>query len=467
MNALASVPGLVEFNDPRIQRWNFAPYVGVAVSPWTNRTVIRAGAGMWYDANYWQPFTMGFAPQIARVTTGNLGSNAPGFLAGGGLADPAGNNTGDLTAAQARRGVGNFIGNQEMPYSLQWNVALQQAFWENTSIEFKIVGNRGVHQPVFGRLNYAGVTEQRSLPLFTDSPAQSQLNGLPLTLGMLQTPLANEFTAAGFTNPINTINFEGNSWYHGATAALNHRFTGGFQANASYTWSRWEDDSTGTPLDLGMPMRMRTWSMFNRRHQANVTGMFEVAPLFQNSWGVARNVFADFNISATYNFQTGNQLTPVAGINSGLNNNAFGTGVIVNSNATGADFTRVTPLTNAGNQTVAYRIADPNARFIVPAPGVFSGFNRGGLMLPDLHNVNVAAVKRFNFRERASFELRGEAYNVLNRRNATGSSVHSMGSGLMPNLGMIPGTVDVNNLANLDLLPSNSRMLQVALRLTF
>jgi hypothetical protein len=80
--------------------------------------------------------------------------------------------------------------------------------------------------------------------------------------------------------------------------------------------------------------------------------------------------------------------------------------------------------------------------------------------------VDVAAVKRFNFRERASFEIRGEAYNVFNRSNY-GPSTRSIGYGLMPNLGMIPGTVDVNNLANVDLLPSNSRMLQLALRVTF
>jgi hypothetical protein len=88
-------------------------------------------------------------------------------------------------------------------------------------------------------------------------------------------------------------------------------------------------------------------------------------------------------------------------------------------------------------------------------------------MLPDLHHADVAAVKRFNFRDSASFVLRDEVYNVLNRRNVTGSSTHSMGYGLMPTLGMIPGTIDVNNLANLDLLSSNSRMLQLALRVTF
>src|SRR5207253_6681628 len=115
----------------------------------------------------------------------------------------------------------------------------------------------------------------------------------------------------------------------------NHTFTGGLQLNANYTWSRWEDDATGTPLDIGMTNRMRTWSMFDHRHQASVTTMFEVAPLFRNTWSVVRNVFADFNLSGTYAYASGSSLTPVAGVNSALANNAFGTGVIVNPNATG------------------------------------------------------------------------------------------------------------------------------------
>jgi hypothetical protein len=207
--------------------------------------------------------------------------------------------------------------------------------------------------------------------------------------------------------------------------------------------------------------------MFDHRHQANVTAMFEVAPLFSNSWSVVRNVFADFNLAGTYNYQSGSSLTPVAGVNSALANNAFGTGVIVNPNASGMGVSGLNALSNSGGQTVGYQIANPNARFILPAAGVYSGFNRGGIMLADLHNVNVAAVKRFNVAEHASFELRGEAFNVFNRTNQTGYSVNSIGYGLMPSLGMIPGTIDVNNLANLSMLPSNPRILQLALRVTF
>jgi len=336
-------------------------------------------------------------------------------------------------------------------------------------LEVKYLSNRGVHLPVFGQLNAQGITAQRNLPLFNSVPTQSQLNALPFTLAQLQQSEANAFTAAGFTNPITTVTNDGNSWYNAAAVTLTHNFTGGLQMQANYTWSRFEDDSTGTPLDIGMPMRQRTWSMFDRRHSANVTAMFEVAPLFRNSYSIVRNVFADFNLAGTYNYSTGSTLIPISGVNSAFNNNAYGTRALVNPEGTDMNIARLTPLTNSQGATVGY-LANPNARFTQSAPGVFSGFNRGGVMLPDNHNVDVAAVKRFNFMERASFEVRGEAYNVFNRRNTSAGSLHGIG---WPDMAAttafaIPGTVNLADVNRLDqILPSNNRTLQFALRLVF
>jgi hypothetical protein len=459
----------LSFGDPTRQARNFAPNVGFAWSPAFGRnTVLRGGFGMYYDAFFQSPMMFGFAPMQTRVLQGNLLSNSPNFLANGGIQDPAAFNAGTATTAQQRAATTGFIQNQQMPYSMQVNLALQQSVWRGATIELKYLGNRGVHLPVFGQLNGQAITQARSLPVYTERPAQAQLNALPFTLATLQQPQANAFTAAGFTNPINTVTYDGNSWYNALAVTLQHHFTGGFQMIGNYTWSRFEDDSTGTPLDIGMPMRQRTWSMFDRRHNANVSAMFEVAPLFRDAGSVARNVFADFNLSGTYRYSTGQSLTPVAGLNTMFNNNAFGTAALQNPNATGSGVSMLTPLANAQGATVAYLTANPNARFIQGAPGVYSGFNRGGVMLPDTHNFDVAAVKRFNFMERAAFELRGEAYNVFNRRNVSSTSLHGMnGPGFASSLA-VPGTINFADINRLDaIMPTNPRTLQLALRLTF
>jgi hypothetical protein len=181
-------------------------------------------------------------------------------------------------------------------------------------------------------------------------------------------------------------------------------------------------------------------------------------------------VFADFNLAGTYRYATGNTLIPISGLNTAFNNNAFGTRAFVNTGTTNMNVSTLSPLTNATGATVAYLVSNPNAGFFQSAPGVFGGTNRGGVMLPDIHNLDVAAVKRFNFADRASFELRGEAYNVLNRRNTSSGSLHGMG---WPDLAStnafaIPGTISLADVNRLDqVLPSNNRMLQLALRVVF
>jgi hypothetical protein len=90
--------------------------------------------------------------------------------------------------------------------------------------------------------------------------------------------------------------------------------------------------------------------------------------------------------------------------------------------------------------------------------------------LPDIHNFDVAAVKRFNFRERAAFEVRGEAYNLFNRRQMSVSSIHGLGMPALSTAGAfaIPGTINISDVNRLEqVLPSNARILQLALRLTF
>ena len=455
-----SVPGVLEFASPLPNNWNIAPFAGIAVSPWDRRTVIRAGAGMWYDTTFWNNLMMsmplGFAPQRTALAQGNPSQLTTGFLNAGGLANPG----------MLRSGVGSYLGKIETPYSLQWNFAVQQAFWDATSIEFRYAGNKGVNQPIFQQLNASGVSMDRSLPLFTSMPTQAQLNALPLTLNQLQASPNNAFTQAGFTSPITTLNFGGNSWFHSATAALRHRFAGGAHVNANYTWSRWETDHTSTPLDFNLPGNQYFWSRFDRRHQANIATVFEFASALPQSWTTARNWF-DFNISANYRYAIGQQLTPVAGMNSALNYNPFGTGVLVNNATAPIGVSGLNPLRNTAGNVVAYQVANPNARFIQPAAGVFSGFNTNGLQLDDMHNVDVAVVKQFNWNDAATFEVRGEAYNVLNRSNIVGYSPFGLGNGLQPMLGSIPGTIDVNNLNNLQMLSSNSRVLQLALRLSF
>ena len=95
LNSIASVPGLIEFNEPKAQTKNFSPKVGFAYSPNFNEgllghlfgkdgaTSIRAGFSMAYDYIFDNLYILSLPPQAQQTidqtgppmhqTTGNGG----------------------------------------------------------------------------------------------------------------------------------------------------------------------------------------------------------------------------------------------------------------------------------------------------------------------------------------------------------------------------------------------------------
>src|SRR5205823_8770072 len=120
------VPGLLVFDAPKAQTKNFAPRIGVAYSPGrSGATSIRAGFGMAYDIIYDNIGVLAVPPQFSTfIDIANMG--LPNFLAGGGIVQST---RGDiLTAADARAQTSAWIPDQKLPYSIQWNLAVQHVF---------------------------------------------------------------------------------------------------------------------------------------------------------------------------------------------------------------------------------------------------------------------------------------------------------------------------------------------------
>src|SRR4029077_7314227 len=84
LNIASSVPGLVDFSEPRAPKKNFAPRVGLAWSPGGN-TSVRAGFGMAYDVLYDNIGILSKPPQLNGTIDTSLKGSTPGFLAGGGI----------------------------------------------------------------------------------------------------------------------------------------------------------------------------------------------------------------------------------------------------------------------------------------------------------------------------------------------------------------------------------------------
>src|SRR6202035_5779532 len=143
-------------------------------------------------------------------------TDTPGYLADGGIlpsATPA-----SLTAAQARAATTGWMGNQQLPYAINWNVGIQHVFGKDWMLDVRYLGTKGVPllmQTELGRA--AVVTDSNYLPTYLQAPSQDQLNSLPLTLNQLsaeKSALSNTLAPYGFSSVITSYVPRGNSEYN-------------------------------------------------------------------------------------------------------------------------------------------------------------------------------------------------------------------------------------------------------------
>jgi len=195
--------------------------------------------------------------------------------------------------------------------------------------------------------------------------------------------------------------------------------------------------------------------------------MFDIANMLPKSSGWVRNVIANLSLVGTLTYASSQVVPMFSGLDTGMNGNGLGTGVFVNPLNNSGTATTAIPLTNSAGQTVAFVASDPNAQFIAGAPGTFST-QRPKFRLGDTRNVDVALVKRFTAPEHFKVEVRGDAYNIFNRRQLTGLPVSTLGSGLgfepTSNFVLLSNT-QFNDIRNT--IGGNPRTFQIALRVLF
>jgi Predicted outer membrane protein len=208
-NSVADVPGLLSFREPRPQVRNFAPRIGIALSPGMLRgTVFRAGFGMNYDAITGTVALPSVPPGYTTTVIGENITFLPGYFFGGALVQPTAFNVFNPTVSpqRARALTTSYIPDQKMPYTVQWNASLQQQVFNRLIVEARYLGVRGLHLPVETVLNRGDQpTETRNLPLFYSQPSQAALNSLTTTLNSFQGVQVNPYTTAGFTSPIHAV----------------------------------------------------------------------------------------------------------------------------------------------------------------------------------------------------------------------------------------------------------------------
>jgi hypothetical protein len=517
LNAIASVPGVLDFHAPKAQKRNFSPKVGFAYSPnftegllgrvfgSSGKSSIRAGFSMGYDYIFDNLYILSLPPQAIQTVDAAVGDEdaagnplvyTPGYLAGGGIPNvlvPAGTN-----AADARAATGSWVPDQEVPYSLTWTGSIQRQFGTNWSAEVRYLGTRGIHLLTQNRINIQAKVGNglSGLPTLFTTPTQAQIDATPgtaLTLAQIQArpQLVPRFGNAGFLSPVVGFLSNGNSTYHGASGQLTRRFSDGFQMTAAYTWSHLIDDTTAEVFSTVLsPRRVmdfqnlkaeRADSALDRRHRFVTSVIYEL-PFFKNSTGLARTILGGFNFSGTYTAESGEKATVLSGTDANINGDAAPDRTIRNPNGvrgTGSNVvslvrtcTSFDPVTGAclqstASRTVGYAAVNPNAEYIRAGAGAISNSARNTLQLPGINNIDFSIFKNFRLGETTRIQLRADMFNVINHPQYIPGSPNDVTPIGTTGVGQV-NTVTSGTFNQPDqVFASNPRVIQLALRFDF
>lgn len=509
-NAIASVPGLIDFHAPTAQTKNFAPKIGFAYSPNFNdgllgralgrdgKTSIRAGFSMAYDYIFDNLYILSLPPQAQQTIDETGPPYAPNYLANGGIQNvllPTGN---DPIAARAATTA--WIADQKVPYSLTWTGSVQRQLFKNYSVEVRYLGTRGVHLLSQNRINKQAKVGNglAGLPTFLSAPTQAQLNALTLDLNQIQARSNFEprFEAAGFTNAAGVVAYlsNGNSTYHGASAQLVRRLSDGIQLTAAYTYSHLIDDTTAeVNTTVLSPRRVedfqnvdaeRADSALDRRHRFVSSFIFEVPFWKNNDNKFVRGVVGGWSLSGTYTAESGQRATVLSGIDSNLNGDAAPDRAIRNPNGvrnTGSTVTalcRIAACGTAGAGPIVGYLADnPNAEYIRTGLGAISNSARNTLQLPGINNFDFSLFKNFRMGESRRIQIRADFFNAFNHPQYIPGSPNDVQPVTSVTVGQVntltAATLSVNNpgAATFNrpdkVFLSNPRAIQLALRFDF
>jgi hypothetical protein len=483
LDSIADVPGVITFREPKPSGTDWSPSVGFAYSPGKKGVwAIRGGFSRAFDMPYGNLAANSAPAFYGSGFNVNTSSNAPGFLANGGL-----NRTVGLlsTPATARAATTGYTPDQTRPYALTYTLAVQRLLGHDYTLEARYTGTRGVHLLVQEQLNStSAVTASNSIPTFLTMPSAAALSALTLTTGALKAIQNNPLKQYGFTNRITALEPEGNSKYNGLVLQVTKRYSRNFSYLAAYTWSHLTDDSTANinftaltprrPQNFGNLNSEWASSILDRRQRLTITPIFDFKPFSRRGW-VLKNLVGNWNFAGTYTYESPEYATVQSGVDSNLNGDSATDRAIVNPNGvpgTGSGVTgydrngNAIPVSNNSNAVVAYVANNPNARYIVAGYGAYANGGRNTMPFDPINNIDASVRKVFDLTEQKRFEIGAQFYNLLNHPQFVPGYLSDIAPSQSLNRNfLIPGNSSFGQYQQF--FASNSRYIQILARFTF
>jgi hypothetical protein len=463
------VPVTQDFaTNPSLHNWD--PRIGLAYDPFSDhKTSIRASFGMFHSVIFARDTLMTIGPPwltVSQSTSSSVPiqfplpySNVP---FGTGTVIPT---DGTLTATNY-----TWYQRKTTPYQMQFNLNIEREMLRNTLFSIGYLGSSGVHLPLTNDANY--VTPRlgpNGLPIF------GVFNG---TNAVVANPRLNPQYSQ-----ITQINSVSSSHYESLQAGMTHRFSGGWQAQASYSWSKSIDDTSGSySADGGGGISNPTnqaadhgLSSFNRAQNFHLSGLYNL-PVAAH--GFVGQVINGWQLTGIFTYLSGAPAN-IGTIATRADNSVGASGAKPNAVANCNLYTGITPEQAASGQSWY------NAACFTPAPlGVYGNAGRNTIIGPDIWGLDDSITKDWKvtkISERFTVQFRAEAFNILNHPTFQNPNVTPFNSALSAAVNAANSggcTAAAGNLAScgvsvngssgrITATNSSPRQIQLVLRITF
>lgn len=388
---------------------NFAPRAGLAFSPGDGKSVLRAGAGIFYsypDMNLWcnQVHNVPLVfPQI--IQSNNFVPSINGF----GFAPPV--------LGQTRVSFTTLDPHAKTPSMRQVSTSFERDLGHKTMVQVGYMG-------AWGR-NFDRAVLVNNAPTPSSAPLQARRPYQSITFAP-GTVLPPEFANAGLTfpvGPINRLENSGRTQYNAGWLLVKRTFSNGLSFLASYTYSKSFSDGPdfrSPAMESEVPQNSydlaAEWGPAgcDIRHRF-VTSMIYKIP-FAASGGtskggrLAHRLFGNWQVSMIAQAQSGFPFTI------GVVGDTANVGALLNVNPIRANqVPGVDPNLPSGERNASHWFN--TAAFATPAAFTFGNVGRNTMTGPGLQKVDLALDKEIPVAAKDTLHLRVEAFNVLNHTN--------------------------------------------------